>query len=149
MTKEEYLKQVGKLQHKLNMMKLRAEEYEALANSIPSQDFTRERVDCTRNLEAPFVKWLIKLMDLEAEMKEVEKQLDEKRAEVITVIEALSDENQKSVLMLRYISLLSFNQITEKMFYSLSTIKRWHKEGIELIKVDVKKWTIMNHDGPS
>ena len=36
MTKEEYLKQVGKLQHKLNMMKLRAEEYEALANSIPS-----------------------------------------------------------------------------------------------------------------
>ena len=78
-------------------------------------------------------------MDLEAEMKEVEKQLDEKRAEVITVIEALSDENQKSVLMLRYISLLSFNQITEKMFYSLSTIKRWHKEGIELIKVDVKK----------
>ena len=139
MTKEDYLKQVGKLQHKLNMMKLRAEEYKALANSIPSQDFTRERVDCARNLDAPFVKWIIKLMDLEADMKEVQKQLDEKIAEVITVIEALSDENQKSVLMLRYISLLSFNQITNKMYFSLSTIKRWHKEGIENIKIDFKK----------
>lgn len=139
MTKEEYLKQVGKLQHKLNMMKLRAEEYKALASSIPSQDFTRERVDCARNLDAPFVKWIIKLMDLEADMKEVQKQLDEKRTEVITVIEALNDENQKSVLMLRYISLLSFNQITEKMYYSLSTIKRWHKEGIEMIQINCKK----------
>lgn len=78
MTKEDYLKQVGKLQHKLNMMKLRAEEYEELANSIPSQDFTRERVSCTRNLEAPFVKWILKLMDLEADMKELQKNSMEK-----------------------------------------------------------------------
>lgn len=139
MTKEEYLKQVGKLQHKLNMMKLRAEQYEELAGSIPTQDFTRERVSGTRNFEAPFVKWLTKLWELESDMKEVEKQLDEKRAEVMTVIEALINENQKSVLMLRYISLLSFNQIAEKMFYSISSIKRWHKEGVEMIKIDFKR----------
>jgi len=134
MTKEEYLNQVGRLQHKLKMMKLRAEEYEELANSIPTQNYSRDRVSGTRNLEAPFVKW-----DLEIDMKAVEQKLDEKRAEIITVIEALSDENQKSVLMLRYISLLSFNQITNKMYFSLSTIKRWHKEGIENIKIDFKK----------
>lgn len=139
MTKEEYLNQVGRLQHKLKMMKLRAEEYEELANSIPTQNYSRERVSGTRNLEAPFVKWLNKLWDLEIDMKEVEQKLEEKRAEIITVIEALSDENQKSVLMLRYISLLSFNQITNKMYFSLSTIKRWHKEGIENIKIDFKK----------
>lgn len=139
MTKEEYLNQVGRLQHKLKMMKLRAEQYEELANSIPTQNYSRERVSGTRNLEAPFVKWLNKLWDLEIDMKEVEQKLDEKRAEVITVIEALSDENQKSVLMLRYISLLSFNQIINKMYFSLSTIKRWHKEGIENIKIDFKK----------
>lgn len=139
MTKEEYLNQVGRLQHKLKMMKLRAEEYEELANSIPTQNYSRERVSGTRNLEAPFVKWLNKLWDLEIDMKEVEQKLDEKRAEIITVIEALSDENQKSVLMLRYISLLSFNQITNKMYFSLSTIKRWHKEGIDNIKIDFKK----------
>lgn len=139
MTKEEYLNQVGRLQHKLKMMKLRAEEYEELANSIPTQNYSRERVSGTRNLEAPFVKWLNKLWDLEIDMKEVEQKLDEKRAEIITVIEALSDENQKSVLMLRYISLLSFNQITNKMYFSLSTIKRWHKEGIENIKINFKK----------
>ena len=139
MTKEEYLNQVSRLQYKLKMMKLRAEEYEELANSIPTQNYSRERVSGTRNLEAPFVKWLNKLWDLEIDMKEVEQKLDEKRAEIITVIEALSDENQKSVLMLRYISLLSFNQITNKMYFSLSTIKRWHKEGIENIKIDFKK----------
>jgi len=139
MTKEEYLNQVGRLQHKLKMMKLRAEEYEELANSIPTQNYSRDRVSGTRNLEAPFVKWLNKLWDLEIDMKAVEQKLDEKRAEIITVIEALSDENQKSVLMLRYISLLSFNQITNKMYFSLSTIKRWHKEGIENIKIDFKK----------
>ena len=139
MTKEEYLNQVGRLQHKLKMMKLRAEQYEELANSIPTQNYSRERVSGTRNFEAPFVKWLNKLWDLEIDMKEVEQKLDEKRAEVITVIEALSDENQKSVLMLRYISLLSINQITNKMYFSLSTIKRWHKEGIENIKIDFKK----------
>lgn len=135
MTKEEFLQQVGRIQHKLDMMKLRCDEYDRLANSIPGPCLDRVGSSGTRNLEAPFVKWIYKKLDLEEEMKQVQKKLDEKRTEIITAIEALTDENQKSVLMLRYISLMGFNEICEKMFYSLSTIKRWHREGVEKIKV--------------
>ena len=89
MTAKEYLSQVYKLDHKIYLMKLEVEEYRRLASSIPGQDFTRERVQTTRNLEAPFVKWIYKAIDKEDEIKRKMEELLKIKTEVLSVIDKI------------------------------------------------------------
>ena len=136
MTKIEYLSQVYKLQLKIDKKKIRAEEYERLSMSIPGPNYDQPVVDKTRSLEAPFVKWIGKLIDIQKEIEELEKKLDVLKAEVIGVIETLENEDYKNVLALRDISCLTWGDICEKLYISLSTVKRWHQNALELIKIE-------------
>ena len=136
MTKIEYLSQVYKLQLKIDKKKIRAEEYERLSMSIPGPNYDQPVVDKTRSLEAPFVKWIGKLIDIQKEIEELEKKLDVLKAEVIGVIETLENEDYKNVLALRYISCLTWGEICGKLYISLSTVKRWHQSAIDIIKIE-------------
>ena len=91
MTAKEYLSQIRKLEYKISRMKLRSEEYELLSHSLPGQNFDGVRVDGTRNLEAPFVKWIMKKCDLDQEIKVLEEKLVNLKAEVLLCIEILDN----------------------------------------------------------
>jgi DNA-directed RNA polymerase specialized sigma24 family protein len=52
------------------------------------------------------------------------------------VIETLENEDYKNVLALRYISCLTWGEICGKLYISLSTVKRWHQNALELIKIE-------------
>lgn len=135
MTAKEYLSQVYKLDHKIYLMKLEVEEYRRLASSIPGQDFTRERVQTTRNLEAPFVKWIYKAIDKEDEIKRKMEELLKIKTEVLSVIDKIENDNLRVVLKLRYIDSLSWSEIAEKIYASDKTVRRWHNQALELIVV--------------
>ena len=75
MTTKEYLLQVRKLEYKISRMKLRSEEYERLSHSISSPKYDSEPVSGTRNLEAPFVKWIMKKCDLDKEIEALEEKI--------------------------------------------------------------------------
>ena len=137
MNAKEYLNRVFKLQQKLKSMHLRAEEYERLAASVPGQNYEAVRVDGTRSLEAPFVKWICKLSDLEAKIKETEAELEKVKAEVVATIEGLDDEREKDVLMLRYVSCMTWDEICEKLYLSERSAFRFHSEGLKKIKLAV------------
>lgn len=123
-----------KLQQKLKSMHLRAEEYDRLASSVPGPNYSGVRVDGTRSLEAPFVKWISKLTDLEAKIKETEAELEKVKTEVVATIEALDDEREKDVLMLRYISCMTWDEILEKLYLSKPTAMRCHRGGLAKIE---------------
>ena len=75
MDAKEYLMQVKQLAHRIKNLQALAVEYERLASSIPGQCFDRERVDGTRNLSAPFEKWVYKKIETEEEIKATELKL--------------------------------------------------------------------------
>jgi DNA-directed RNA polymerase specialized sigma subunit len=135
MTKIEYLSQVYKLQLKIDKKKIRAEEYERLSMSIPGPNYDQPVVDKTRSLEAPFVKWIGKLIDIQKEIEELEKKLDVLKAEVIGVIETLENEDYKNVLALRYISGFTWTDICEKLYISRATVHRWHDKAVEILVI--------------
>lgn len=68
-------------------MKLEVEEYHRLASSIPGQDFTRERVLTTRNLDATFTKWIYKVIKKEEQIKKKMEELLRVKTEVMSVID--------------------------------------------------------------
>ena len=135
MTAKEYLSQVYKLDHKIYLMKLEVEEYHRLASSIPGQDFTRERVQTTRNLDAPFTKWIYKAIEKEEQIKKKMEELIKVKTEVMSVIDNIDNVNLRVVLKLRYIDSLSWNEIAEKIYASDKTVRRWHNQALELVVV--------------
>ena len=135
MTAKEYLSQVYKLDHKIYLMKLEVEEYHRLASSIPGQDFTREGVQTTRNLDAPFTKWIYKAIEKEEQIKKKMEELLRVKTEVMSVIDNIENDNLRVVLKLRYIDSLSWGEIAEKIYASDKTVRRWHNQALELVVV--------------
>lgn len=135
MTAKEYLSQIQKLEYKISRMKLRAEEYERLSASIPGPNYDGIRVDGTRSHDAPFVKWIMKKLDLEQEIKVLEERLDKLKAEIMMCIEQLENEDYKNVLVMHYMKGLPWNEIANRLYVAERTIYRWHNNALKEVKV--------------
>lgn len=136
MTSKEYLERIGKLERKINAMKMRSSEYDRLSLSIPSPSYG-EKIGSNpnRNTDAPFLKWIIKKHEIDAEIVKLEAKLKEMQADALLKIEALDSEDHKNVLMMRYIKYMEWNDICKSLFASRRTIMRWHEKALELIVV--------------
>jgi len=139
MTAKEYLMQVQKLEYKISRMKLRSEEYERLSHSIPGPNYDREPVSGTRNLDAPFIKWIMKKADIDREIEYLEEKLVNLKAEIMLTIEKLDSEDYKNVLVMHYINGLPFGEIAENLYVSESTVFRWHRYGLESLESLIEK----------
>lgn len=135
MTAKEYLEQIGKLEHKIQCMKERAEYYDHMSLSIPGPSYG-EKIGSNpnRNLEAPFIKWLIKLDEIKREIVKKEEELKNLKAEALMKIEALDNEDYKNVLIHRYFDHKKWGDIAAKMYASEKTVRRWHENALQAIK---------------
>jgi len=107
--------------------------YIRLANEIPGVQYDAIRVDGGKNLKAPFEKWILKALDYENQIEELKRTLPIIKEDVIAEIEKLEDENQRKVLIYRYIDWHTWNEIAELMYISLSTVKRWHTNALDYL----------------
>ena len=115
-------------------MKMRSEYYDEMSLSVPGPCLNREGSSGTRNLEAPFVKWLNKKFEIDAEIEKKEAELKNLKAEALLKIEAMDNEDYKCILIERYFNHLNWDEIAAKVFVSRSTVKRWHECALALMK---------------
>src|SRR5690606_17382639 len=101
-------------------------------HSIPGQDFSVERVDHTPSLEVPFVKWVIRGLDAERELKVLEAKASVVKVEIETSIANVIDEDERLVLTLRYLDWLSWSEIEKVIYASKSTIMRLHRRALDI-----------------
>ena len=125
MTVKEYLEWIGKLERKINDMKMRSKEYDRFSLSIPGPSYC-ERIGSNpnRNTEAPFVKWLIKKYDLDLEIEKLEKKLKDMQAEALLKIEELDNEDYKNVLVMRYIKGFEWKDLSQSLYVKLKYCKK-------------------------
>lgn len=137
MTAKEYLEQIKTLEHKIYCMKLRSEEYDRLSYSINGMNFGDDMPHSpNKNTEAPFVKWIYKKIEIDQKIAKLEEDLKNLKAEAFLKIESLENEDYKMVLIMRYIKGITWEKIAENSFVSLSTIKRWHRNALDALKVE-------------
>lgn len=136
MTAKEYLEQIGKLEHKIQCMKERAEYYDHMSLSIPGPSYG-EKIGSNpnRNLEAPFIKWLIKLDEIKREIVKKEEEIKNLKADALLKIEALDNEDYKVILIERYFNQKTWNEIALKIYASEKTVRRWHENALLKIKI--------------
>lgn len=129
MTATEFLNQPYVLQRRISVKEQKAEYYRELACSVSSPGF-EEHYSASRNIDAPFVKYLQKADELEREIKEDYIRLAKLKEEIDLAIEVIEDENEAMVLRYRYVMMLSMKQISKKMYYTLRWTQMIHVRAI-------------------
>ncbi len=136
MTSKEFLQKPMRIQHRIEQLQLKRQTFEELANSIPGGNYDKPLVQKTRNTQAPFIKWIDKIMEVEKEIEKLEEEFEVAKAEVIKAIEKLDNADYQTLLIMRYLNEYSWTSICEKMYVSLSTAKRWHWEAINVLEYE-------------
>ena len=115
-------------------MELRSQEYERLCYSTPSPSYGEIiGSNPNRNLEAPFVKWIMKKDEIDRKIEQFKSDLDTLKAEAILKIEELENEDYKNLLVLKYLKFQTIEEIASKLYTLVATVKRWHIKALELI----------------
>ena len=125
MTAREYLHQAYRLDHKINSDIEELQRLREMSCSISSPQFG-DRVQTSRNTEAPFVKCIYKIQEMEEKINaEIDLFVDLKK-EIRTVIEKVENTDEQMVLRYRYIHNMTWEEIGDELNADKSTVRRWH-----------------------
>lgn len=130
MNAKQYLRQIKRLD---NIIQAKAREIDDLhdqATALGGLDYAKDRVQTSPNPDAPYVKTLAMLSEIEQELIEDIKQLNELKSEIRTSIDAVEDKDERLLLELRYLCGCTWEQIQEEMNCSHATVHRIHKRAL-------------------
>ena len=129
MTAKEYLQQAYRLNELIDSDVHELERLRDLAGRISSPNFG-ERVQSSRNLDAPFVKYLGDIMEMEEKIQKELCRLVVLKKQILTALESVADREERLLLTYRYLNNESWEQIAEGLSVSMSTVHRIHASAL-------------------
>lgn len=130
MKAKQYLQQAFKINEMINSKIEELKELRVLSTSLPGIDFSQERVQTTKSHDAKFTKYVTSIVDLEKKIDEEMADLMGLKMEIREKIHQVEHPNRKIVLQYRYINFFKWEEIAEKMSYSLKQIHRIHSDAL-------------------
>ena len=125
-TAKEYLRQLKTLDNMINAKLLERERIRALSEKVTVPQ--SEKVQCSSG--GGFENVVIKIQELEDEINaDVYKLVDLKR-EARGLIGKLEDERHKIVLIMYYVSDMTFEKVAEQTNYSFAAVHSLHKAAL-------------------
>lgn len=126
MKAKEYLQQLQRLDTVINQKIKELDDLRLKSQSTGSVDYSKERVQTSPSGDAPFVKPICRIIDLEAEINaEIDRFVDEKH-KIINQIQGLKNSDYISLLFKRYVEFKSLEKICVEMNFSYDYIKHLH-----------------------
>lgn len=129
MTAKEYLSQGYRLDQRIRLVREEITNLQELAGSVSSPGF-EEHYNATRNTEAPFIRTIYKIMELEDKQNDLLNQMLEFKQEMCEVIDSVNDLNERMVLYYRYVVNESWQDIGKRLFVDERTVRRWHNKAL-------------------
>ena len=129
MTPKEYLKQAYRLDHRINSDIAELGRLREMSTSISSPSLG-EKVQTNRNTDAPFVKCLERIYSLEEKINEEIDLLVNLKEEIRSVIDMVSNTDERMVLRYRYIHNYTWEQIVDVLGADSRTVRRWHGQAL-------------------
>ena len=129
MTPKEYLKQAYRLDHRINSDIAELGRLREMSTSISSPSLG-EKVQTNRNTDAPFVKCLERIYSLEEKINEEIDLLVNLKEEIRSVIDMVSNTDERMVLRYRYIHNYTWEQIRDVLGADSRTVRRWHGQAL-------------------
>lgn len=130
MTSKEYLRQAYRLDHRINSDIEEMERLRDMAGSVSSPSL-EERHNPNRPTEAPFVRCIMRVMELEEKINAEIDRLVDLKEQMRGVIDTVRDKDEQMVLRYRYIHNMTWEQIGDELHADKSTVRRWHGSALQ------------------
>lgn len=134
MTAKEYLNQAYRLEQRIKLAKMEIEGLQELSCCVSSPGF-EEHHNPNRNTDAPFMKTLYKIMEMQEKVNKELNQLLVLKEEISGVIAEISDHDERLVLQYRYLYNWTWARIGEEIYADERTVRRWHNKALAHIVV--------------
>lgn len=141
MTAKEYLRQAYRLDQKISSDLEEVASLREMSASVSSPQLT-ERVQTSKNTDAPFVRALEKIMDLEERINKEIELLMELKKEIRAVITTVEDTDERMVLKYRYVHNYTWEQIGNELHADARTVRRWHGKALQHVVMPENPITI-------
>lgn len=130
MKAKEYLQQLKRLDTLINQKIQELGELRAMS-TVGSVDYSKERVQSSPSQDAPFVRVIHKIIELEEEINaEIDKFVDEKHL-IINQIQELHNADEINVLYNRYVEFKTFEKIAVDLNYTIRNIYFIHGRALQ------------------
>lgn len=134
MTPHEYLSQYKTYARRIRFNLIQIDSLKAMTYIISSSSFG-ERLGGTRSTEPPYVKALEQYWVQEQKLLAENAVLEKRKSEIIAAINVLENEDEKFILLHRYINNMTWEDIAAELCLSLSSVHRWSKKALAKIVV--------------
>lgn len=134
MTSKAYLDQAYRLEQRVRLDKEELEDLRTLAASVGSPGF-EEHYNPNHASEAPFVKTLERIWEMEKKVNDELCLLLQLKGEMHSVINQLDNMDERLVLTYKYLKNYTWMRIGNELSADERTIRRWHSRALSHVKV--------------
>ena len=138
MTAKQYLRQAYHLNELINSHIKELEQLRLLSTSVPSTDFSKERVQGGKLPGDRISNIIAKIVDLEKQINDEIDHFVDLKKEIHDAIDAVKNPKERLVLRYRYIEFLTWEQTAERMNYSIMQAHRIHSNALQNFIVPIK-----------
>lgn len=134
MTSKAYLDQAYRLEQRVRLDKDELEDLRTLAASVGSPGF-EEHYNPNHASEAPFVKTLERIWEMEKKVNDELCLLLQLKGEMQSVINQLDNMDERLVLTYKYLKNYTWMRIGNELSADERTIRRWHSRALSHVNV--------------
>ena len=135
MTKKQYLRQGYKIRQELKIQRDILIELENNLDNVKSFDYSKEKLQSGPvQDDTVMIEKINRILEVQEIIKEKEAELKRLQANLYLEINRLSNTNEKILLQARYILNETWEQIAERLGYSVSQTHRIHRSALENFK---------------
>lgn len=125
---KDVLLEIKEIKHKLDRDYLLLKYYDEESKKITTISYDQIKTSSTKNTEAPFEKWVLKRLQKEHEIKELEFRIEDLRLKMINYLEKIKSKEHMLIIMYRDLKFMKFEEIMSEMHLSRSSIYRIYNE---------------------
>lgn len=126
MKAKEYLQQLQRLDTMINQKIKEVDDLRLKSRSVGSIDYSKERVQTSPSGDAPFVKLIGRIIDLEVEINaEIDAFVDEKHR-IINQIQALKNSKYIEILYKHYVEFKRLEVVAVEMNFTYQYVVELH-----------------------
>ena len=138
MTAKEYLQQAYRLDQKINSDIEEVNALRGMAVSVFPQQLVADRVQTSRRGDAPYVRSLEKIMEMEDRINTEIDLLVDLKDEIRGIITTVGNTDERMVLRYRYVHNYTWEQIANELHVDARTVRRWHGNALRHVTLPPK-----------
>ena len=135
MNAKQFLSQSYRLAEQIESHKRELAELREMMPVISSSSFSDTPNSGSRILEPSFAKMTVRIVDLERKVAQEIDTLCDVKLKIHYAIEAVPDVSQRLLLRLKYIEGLSWQDVADRLHYSVKHAFKIHQEALQKVVV--------------